>query len=200
MMRRVLFPLAFLSFFLFIILFQINCGPKEMTHEEMVAKGKYLVNLGGCNDCHSPKVFTEMGPVPDTTRLLSGHPSDAKLAPIDTSMIQPGKWVLTSGTDFTAWVGPWGISYTANLTPDEETGLGAWTPELFIKALRTGKHMGVGRPILPPMPWPYIGQLKDADLKAMFAYLQSLPPIHNQVPDPVPPNMIGAMSKKMKAM
>ncbi len=201
-MRRVLFSLTFLSFFLFLILSQINCGPKEkeMTHEEMVAKGKYLVNLGGCNDCHSPKVMTEMGPVPDTTRLLSGHPSDAMLAPIDTSMIQPGKWVLTSGTDFTAWVGLWGISYTANLTPDEETGLGAWTPELFIKALRTGKHMGVGRPILPPMPWQFIGQLTDQDLKAMFAYLHSLPAIHNKVPDPVPPNMIASMSKKMKGM
>jgi hypothetical protein len=199
-MKRVLLSLVFFSFFLFIILLQIDCGPKEkeMTHEEMVAHGRYLVNLGGCNDCHSPKVMTEMGPVPDTTRLLSGHPSDAMLAPIDTSMIQPGKWVLTSGTDFTAWVGPWGISYTANLTPDEPTGIGTWTDEIFIKALRTGKHMGIGRPILPPMPWFDIGKSSDKDLKAIFAYLKSLPPIHNQVPDPVPPNMIGTMSKKMK--
>jgi len=171
-----------------------------MTQDEMIAHGKYLVNLGGCNDCHSPKVMTAMGPVPDTTRLLSGHPSDDVLAAIDTSMVQPGKWVLTSGTNFTAWVGPWGISYTANLTPDDETGLGSWTPELFIKALRTGKHMGVGRPILPPMPWQFIGQLTDQDLKTIFAYLHSLPAIHNKVPDPVPPNMIGAMSKKMKGM
>jgi cytochrome c553 len=199
-MRRVLFSLAFFSFFLFIVLIQINCGPKEkeMTQEEMVAHGKYLVNLGGCNDCHSPKVMTAMGPVPDTTRLLSGHPADEMIAPFDTSMVQPGKWVLASGTDFTAWVGPWGVSYTQNLTPDEETGLGAWTPELFIKALRTGKHMGVGRPILPPMPWQLIGQLKDQDLKDIFAYLHSLPAIRNKVPDPVPPNMMGQMLKKMK--
>jgi Cytochrome c len=199
-MRRVLFPLTFLSFFLFIVLVQINCGPKEkeMTQEEMIAHGKYLVNLGGCNDCHSPKVMTAMGPVPDTTRLLSGHPADEMLPPIDTSLIQPGKWVLVSGTDFTGWVGPWGITYTQNLTPDAETGLGAWTPELFIKALRTGKHMGVGRPILPPMPWQFIGQLKDQDLKDIFAYLHSIPAIHNKVPDPVPPNMIASMSKKMK--
>jgi hypothetical protein len=202
MTRRVLFSLSFLSFFLFLILFQINCGPKEkeMTQEEMVAHGKYLVNLGGCNDCHSPKVMTEMGPVPDTTRLLSGHPSDEMIAPIDTSMIKPGNWVLASGISFTTFVGPWGISYAANLTPDEPTGLGTWTPELFIKAIRSGKHMGVGRPILPPMPWPNFRQLPDQDLKAIFAYLHSLPPIHNKVPDPVPPNMIGAMSKKMKGM
>ena len=199
-MRRVLFSLTFFSFFLFIVLIQINCGQKEkeMTQEEMVAHGKYLVNLGGCNDCHSPKVMTKMGPVPDTTRLLSGHPADEMLPPFDPSLVQPGKWVLTSGTDFTAWVGPWGVSYTANLTPDNETGLGNWTPELFIKALRTGKHMGVGRPILPPMPWPFIGKLKDQDLKSIFAYLHSLPAIHNKVPDPVPPNMLAQMSEKMK--
>ena len=105
---------------------QIQCTStnenKEMTKEEMVARGKYLVNLGGCNDCHSPKIMTAMGPIPDTTRLLSGHPANEMLAPIDPSMIAPGKWVLTSGTDFTAWVGPWGISYAANLSPDRETG------------------------------------------------------------------------------
>jgi hypothetical protein len=196
MVRRVFFSSVFLSLFLFIVLFQLNCGPKEMTQEEIIAQGKYLVNLGGCNDCHSPKVLTEMGPVPDTTRLLSGHPSDAILAPIDTSMIQPGKWVLTSGTDFTAWVGPWGISYTANLTPDEPTGIGTWTEEIFIKALRTGKHMGVGRPILPPMPWFNLALTTDKDLKAIFAYLKSLPPIRNQVPDPVPPNMLSSLQKK----
>ena len=198
-MRRVLFSSVFFSLFLFIIFIQLNCGPKEekeMTQEEMIARGSYLVNLGGCNDCHSPKVFTEMGPEPDTTRLLSGHPSDAMLATIDTSMIQPGKWVLTSGTDFTAWVGPWGISYSANLTPDEPTGLGTWTDEVFINAMRTGKHMGVGRPILPPMPWFNFARLTDTDLKAIFAYLKSLPPIHNQVPDPVPPNMISSISKR----
>ena len=131
---------------------QIQCTStnenKEMTKEEMVARGKYLVNLGGCNDCHSPKIMTAMGPIPDTTRLLSGHPANEMLAPIDPSMIAPGKWVLTSGTDFTAWVGPWGISYAANLSPDRETGTGAWTPEVFIKALRTGKMMGAGRPCL----------------------------------------------------
>ncbi len=199
MFKRILFSALSFSIFLLMIVFQLNCNQekKEMSHEEMVAKGKYLVNLGGCNDCHSPKVFTEMGPVPDTTRLLSGHPSNAILAPIDTSMVQPGKWVLTSGTDFTAWVGPWGISYPANLTPDEPTGLGTWTEEIFLKALRTGKHMGIGRPILPPMPWHDIGHSTDEDLKAIFAYLKSLPPIHNQVPDPVPPNMLSSMQKKM---
>ena len=92
--------------------------------------------------------------------------------------------------DLTAWIGPWGITYTQILTPDDPTGIGTWTDEIFIKALRTGKHMGIGRPIMPPMPWQTIGQSTDEDLKAIFAYLKSLPPIHNQVPDPVPPNQI----------
>ena len=181
--------------FLSLILTQISCNrneKKEMTKEEMQKHGEYLVTLGGCNHCHSPKVFTEMGPVPDTTKLLSGHPAASKLPPIDTSMVQPGKWILTSG-DLTAWVGPWGISYGANLTPDEPTGIGTWTDEVFIKAIRTGKHMGIGRPIMPPMPWPDIAKATDEDLKAIFAYLKSLPPIRNQVPDPVPPNQLSSL-------
>ena len=187
---------SFLTLLFFsIILTQISCNKsekKEMTKEEIQKHGEYLVTLTGCNDCHSPKVFTEMGPVPDTTRLLSGHPAGSKLSTIDTNLVQPGKWYLAAG-DLTAWVGPWGISYTANLTPDGPTGLGTWTEEVFIKALRTGKHMGIGRPILPPMPWPDFAKATDEDLKAIFTYLKSLPPIRNQVPDPVPPNQLSSL-------
>jgi hypothetical protein len=89
---------------------------------------------------------------------------------------------VTAG--LTAWAGPWGGSYAANLTPDEATGLGIWTEELFIQALRSGKHMGVGRDILPPMPWQNCAVLTDSDLRAIFAYLRSIPPIRNSVPVP----------------
>ena len=85
----------------------------------------------------------------------------------------------------TAWSGPWGISYAINLTPDQNTGIGIWTEDMFIKALRTGRHMGTSRPILPPMPWQEFATATDADLKAMFAYFKSLPPIQNRVPDAV---------------
>lgn len=184
--------------FFILVLLQFNCSTKEekksMTSEEMVARGKYLVNIGGCNDCHSPKVFTKMGPMPDTTRLLSGFPADSKLNMIDTS-ITNSKWAYGS-MDLTAWVGPWGVSFVANLTPDEATGLGNWTDEIFIKAMRTGKHMGFGREILPPMPWFNVAGLKDEDLKAVFSYLKSLPPIKNRVPDPIPPNMIAQVVNK----
>jgi hypothetical protein len=195
MSKKVLLGLLFSFLFLFIVLTQISCNTnekKEMTKEEMQKRGAYLVNLVGCNDCHSPKIFTAMGPVPDTTRLLSGHPANTKLLPIDANLIQPGKWYLGS-SDMTAWAGPWGVSFTANLTPDEPTGIGTWTEEVFIKALRSGKHMGIGRPIMPPMPWQAVGQVNDEDLKEIFAYLKSLPPIRNQVPDPVPPNQLTSM-------
>jgi hypothetical protein len=79
------------------------------------------------------------------------------------------------------------VSFTANLTPDQ-TGLGSWTVEQFIQTMRTGKHLGVGRSILPPMPWHYVGKLTDEDLRAVFAYLRTLKPVSNSVPAPVPPD------------
>jgi hypothetical protein len=151
---------------------------------------RFSSRLGGCNDCHSPKVMTAMGPVPDTTRLLSGHPADEKLPPMPSGVIGPDKWGALTNNSLTAWYGPWGVSFAFNLTPDTVTGIGAWTESAFIKALRTGKHMGAGRPILPPMPWPGIGSLNDDDLGAIFAYPRSLKPIQNQVPLPIPPSEI----------
>lgn len=155
----------------------------------MVSRGKYLTIIAGCNDCHSPKVFTPMGPMPDTTQLLSGHPAKSALPPLPNGIIgmSPNTWGAITTADLTAWTGPWGTSFAMNLTPDKETGLGSWTQEMFIKTLRTGKHMGTGRDILPPMPWPSLAQMSDADLKAVFVYLQSLKPVSNAVPDPVPP-------------
>jgi mono/diheme cytochrome c family protein len=148
-----------------------------------VARGKYLVNYGGCNDCHTPLKMTDKGPVPDLSRMLSGHPEDAKLPPPE---LKPGPWfAATAG--MTAWAGPWGISYAANLTPDRNTGLGIWNEEMFVKAMRTGKHMGAGRDILPPMPWQGVAGLTDDDIKSIYAYLRTVPPIVNHVAAPVAP-------------
>jgi len=87
----------------------------------------------------------------------------------------------------TAWSGPWGTSFTANLTPDPETGLGKWTEETFLSTVRSGRHMGRGREILPPMPIEQLNHMTDDDLRAVFAYLQSLPPVKNRVPAPIAP-------------
>jgi len=183
-----------------VVISQINCSPKEenkaMSQKELIARGKYLVMTGGCGDCHSPKIYTENGPIPDSTKDLSGFQHDEKLPALDTKYVAPGNWVATE-SNFSAWVGPWGISYAANITPDKATGIGELSEEMFIKALREGKMMGVGRPILPPMPWQVIGQKSDQDLKAMYAYLKSINPIHNEVPQPIPPDkMKDALSGK----
>lgn len=157
----------------------------EAAQTELIARGKYLVAFGDCNSCHTPLKFGPNGPEPDWSRMLSGHPQDAKLPPPPN--LQNSPWfAATAG--MTAWTGPWGVSYVANITPDENTGIGIWTEEMFIKALRTGKHMGYGRDLLPPMPWQAYGQLTDDDLKAMFAYLRSVPAISNRVPEPLGPN------------
>ncbi len=157
---------------------------------DQVKRGEYIVAIAGCNDCHSPKIMTAMGPAPDPKRLMSGHPAGEALPAItDKKMIQPGQWVLFSPS-LTAAVGPWGTSFAANLTPDD-TGIGAWTEAQFFKALREGKSKGMDgtRPLLPPMPWPNAAAMNDEDLRAMFAYLKSLPPVNNVVPNPLPPTM-----------
>ena len=151
-----------------------------------VRRGEQLAKFGGCHDCHSPKRMTSKGPQPDTSRLLSGHPADASLPPIPQDVLGPTQWGAVTTNDGTVWVGPWGVSFASNLTPDA-TGLGGWTEEQFIQTMRTGQHLGVGRAILPPMPWAGIAALPDADLKALFAYLKSLKPVSNQVPQPIPP-------------
>jgi len=152
-----------------------------------IKRGAYLVAAGSCNDCHSPKILTPGGPMPDPKLLLSGHPAGSKMPPVPSKIIGPASWGGVFTNDLTAWSGPWGTSFAANLTPDLETGLGGWTEQVFIQAMRTGKHLGVGRDILPPMPWFNLARLSDDDLKAIFAYLGSLPPIRNAVPQPIPP-------------
>jgi mono/diheme cytochrome c family protein len=148
----------------------------------MIKRGLYLVTLGGCNDCHTPKKMTPHGPVPDESRLLSGQPADEKLPEVPPDLLGPDKWGAITNNNLTAWVGPWGTSFAANLSPDKETGIGAWNEELFIRILRTGKFMASGRNILPPMPWYDLAKLTDGDLKAIFAYLKSIKPVKNQVP------------------
>jgi len=168
-----------------------RASSEEMTTSKAeIKRGEYLVNYGGCNDCHTPKLMTPKGPQPDPSRLLSGYPANAPIPPVPPAGIigpTPNQWGAVTNNELTAWVGPWGTSYAANLTPDVATGLGGWTADQFVKTMRTGKHLGVGREILPPMPWFDIALLNDRDLKAVFAYLKSIKPISNQVPQPAPP-------------
>lgn len=157
--------------------------------DDLVKRGKYLVEFGGCNDCHTPKIFTKQGPRPNLKKLLSGYQASGKLPKLPNGVLGPKKWGAITNNDLTAWVGPWGVSFAANLTPDKKTGLGNWTAETFIQAMRSGKHQGNGRNILPPMPWFSLAALSDDDLKAIFSFLQSIPAVNNKVPQPKPPKM-----------
>lgn len=151
---------------------------------DKIARGKYLVTIGGCHDCHTPLMMGPEGPQPDMSRALSGHPENLVMPPAP-KLEMP--WAFSGAATNTAWAGPWGVSFTANLTPDPDTGLGKWTLRNFKDTIRTGRHLGRGRPILPPMPIPYLKHLTDEDLEAVFAYLQSIPAVRNRVPEPLPP-------------
>lgn len=149
-----------------------------------VERGAKLVSTMGCNDCHTPWKMGPRGPEMDMSRALTGHPAEMQMPPAPPAS---GPWIAHVSATNTAWAGPWGVSFTANLTPDKETGLGAWTEDMFIATMRTGRHQGKGRQILPPMPYWMLGNLEDEDLKSIFAYLQSLPPVKNRVPAPIDP-------------
>ena len=152
---------------------------------ERVQRGKYLVSAMGCGGCHTPKTMDPAGPRSDVSRFLAGHPEGSALGP--PPPLASGRWTAVSSWDTTAWAGPWGVSYSANLTPDENTGIGSWSEDTFVRALRTGRHMGVSRPILPPMPWGAFRNLGDEDLRSIYAYLQTVRPVRNRVPEPLPP-------------
>lgn len=151
----------------------------ELSNQELIKKGKYIVTTSACHDCHSPKVMTAHGPEPDTSRLLSGHPSDEPLPELGTT---PPGWALFS-PGLTVSRGPWGITFAANLTPDD-TGIGNWTFDQFRRAIREGKYKGLegSRELMPPMPWQMYRNFTDEDLRAVFVYLKSLKPVNNLVP------------------
>ncbi|NNF30794.1 MAG: c-type cytochrome [Flavobacteriaceae bacterium] len=187
---------TYLSFYLLFMVLLTSCSekkqsyaspdPANLSEAELIEKGEYLIENMGCAHCHTPKRLTEKGPVPDMDRWLMGYPASDSLPKIDPNMIESSPWLLFH-PDLTAAVGPWGTSFAGNLTPDD-TGIGNWTLDQFKKALREGKYKGMdqNRPMMPPMP--VFSSMKDGDLKAMFTYLKSIPPIENVPPSYRPPS------------
>jgi hypothetical protein len=176
-----------------IIVTGISCGevnsegfaPPIADPVQLVKRGQYLVNAAGCDDCHSPKKMGPHGPEIDSALRFSGYPASRPLPDFDTGTAK--KWVLFSG-DLTAAVGPWGTSFSANITSDP-TGIGNWTEEQFIRCIREGKWKGLeqGRPLLPPMPWQNFRKLTYEDLRSIYAFLKTTRPVNNTVPQPIPP-------------
>jgi len=161
-MRRISSAARVVPFLLTASLALVSCVKKEtlpppVLEADQVARGKYLVTITGCNDCHTPGYFYG---TPDTSRTLSGSEL--------------------------AWKGPWGVSYPRNITPEPQTGIGAWSDSDIVAAIRTGKRPD-GRILLPPMPWPDFAALTDEDAMAIAKYLKTLMPVMHQVPDIIPP-------------
>ena len=98
-----------------------------------------------------------------------------------------GPWIWAGAATNTAFAGPWGVTYAPNLTPHETSGMGIWTEQMFVDALRTGRHMGQSRAIQPPMPWSAYSRMTDTELKSVYAYLRTVPALNNRVPDYRPP-------------
>ena len=155
-------------------------------YETQVQWGEHLVTIGGCNDCHTPKKMTPMGPVDDSTLRLSGHPEKLPAPNVDRKQMESKGLVVTA--DFTSWVGPWGITYSANLTPDE-TGTGNWNEEQFLYAIKNSVSKGIAgsRPLMPPMSMMPVKLMSDEELKAIFSYLRTVKPIKNNSVQPTPP-------------
>lgn len=180
-----------------------RCAPSEPKVEQVEKKetweilgyqslpeyGKHLVTIGGCHDCHTPKKMGPNGPELDMDLALSGHPAAMPFPDVDRATMEKNGYSVTQ--TLTAWVGPWGVSYASNLTSDP-TGLGGWTEEQFVRALREGKFKGNpnGRAILPPMPWQMFQAMRDDEIGAIFAYLQTTKPIDNVVPEALPPSSV----------
>jgi mono/diheme cytochrome c family protein len=124
-------------------------------NKQQVERGKYLVTLASCTDCHTPGYFFGK---PDNARFLGGSEVGFEI---------PGL----------------GVFHGPNLTPDNDSGLGKWTNAQIVTAIKTGKRPD-GRELAPAMPWRAFAQMTDADANAIVAYLKSLPPIKNKVPGP----------------
>lgn len=161
-------------------------NPQYGGFESQVKWGEHLVLVGGCGDCHTPKKMTQMGPEDDSTLLFSGHPAQQPLPDFDRTIAETKGLFVTQ--TLTSWIGPWGVSFAANISSDT-TGIGVWKEEQFIKAMREGLFKGLAgsRMMLPPMPWPSLKHMTDDELKAIFSYLKSTKPIPNVVPAALPP-------------
>jgi mono/diheme cytochrome c family protein len=151
---------------------------------ELVKRGEYLVTIGVCDDCHSPKKMGPKGPEIDPELRLSGYPSSRPIPKFDSNMAKTG--MVQFNEDFTAYAGPWGLSFSANLT-SSPTGAGSWEFDNFKYAIRHGKWKGLetSRDLMPPMPWFNYKLMPDEDLKAVHAYLKTLKPVDNVPPPPM---------------
>ena len=154
-----------------------------LTNDSLVRLGGYIVQTIGCSDCHSPKIAGPDGMKLDNQRLLSGYPGDRPV-PVFKSV----NGSVTANFDNTMTTGPWGTTFSANITSDA-TGVGNWTLERFSLAMTHGQFRGIkgSRKLLPTMPWQNFSHLSPQHIKAIFAYLKTVKAVKNNVPAYRPP-------------
>lgn len=159
---------------------------KKKYSTEQINKGETLLLEARCGFCHTPVIETSNGKVSDTSKRLSGHPSDYKLPEIPRTPVGSQQWLeFLTNLESTIWADEDGVVFSANITPDNDTGIGKWTEEMFINTIRTGKHPGWKKDLKKPMPWLEYSKLSNDQLISIYAYLMSIKPVYNKVPEPI---------------
>lgn len=156
--RRLFTVVVFVSLVCGVVLAFAQAGGAK-ADPALIAKGRYLVQVVGCGDCHTPGTFYG---APDEARAFSGSEM--------------------------GWKGPWGVKYAANLTPDLDTGIGYWTAAELARTLRTGVRPD-GSAIGPPMPVEAYKNLSEEDALAMASFFMSLKPVTHPVPKALKPGV-----------
>ena len=160
---------------------KVNFGP----FKNQIKWGEHLVTVSACLDCHCPKDYSKPGTGLDSLHFLAGY-IGSPMPDVNRRELQAKNLAVTG--DQTLWMGPWGVTFSSNLTSDSATGIGAWTEDRFMYAIRNGKYNGRAsdRDLLPTMPWQMYRNMTNEELKAIFAYLKTTKPIKNKVPPPMP--------------
>jgi mono/diheme cytochrome c family protein len=172
----------------FVSIVAISCHQKPAEKiaysPERIEIGQAIVEGWNCSFCHSPQIKGPDGKLaPDPKRFMSGHPSEEEIPTMPDMVITTPEWMeFLDNLDSTVWATNNLLVFTANLTPDDETGIGTWTEEEFVETIRQGRHRGIERRIKYPMPWQELSELSDEELLSVYEYLMTLKPVNNKVP------------------
>ena len=192
MKKRTLLSVAFIFSLLLIMIFATSVAASPNEQDDQLQHGKYIASIAGCMDCHTPLKAEYQDPTQYSLEQLQTISFNA-VAALDESKL------LAGGRPFD--LGPAGVLFTRNLTPDNETGLGAWTDDQIKVAIKTGIS-DEGRILFPVMPYHVYSGMADADLDAVIAYLRSVNAVSNQIPEstiptegfPTPPYTTGIVA------
>jgi len=191
-------PKSILSLFSFLLITMfllaiVGCNQKPdpptvtMYSPERLEIGQAVVEGWNCSFCHTPQIEAPDGKLmPDPKRLMSGHPADEEVPTVPDMIISSPEWMeFLDNLDSTVWATDDMLVFSANLTPDDNTGIGTWTEVEFVETIREGRHRGIERRIKYPMPWRELSELSDEELLSVYEYLMSLEPVNNKVPESI---------------